>query len=69
MPTATWRSPRGPVGTTDRTDDILLDTIDSKWLDHLYEMDYLKEAIGLSARLGSPCLRRCVKPPYRGGSV
>ena len=29
--------------------DILLDSIDGKWREHLYEMDYLKEGIGLRA--------------------
>jgi preprotein translocase subunit SecA len=29
--------------------DIILDAIDSRWRDHLYEMDYLKEGIGLRA--------------------
>ncbi|BBX71672.1 preprotein translocase subunit SecA [Mycolicibacterium psychrotolerans] len=29
--------------------DILLDAIDGKWREHLYEMDYLKEGIGLRA--------------------
>jgi preprotein translocase subunit SecA len=28
---------------------VLLRTIDSKWRDHLYEMDYLREGIGLRA--------------------
>ena len=30
-------------------DWVLLRTIDSKWRDHLYEMDYLREGIGLRA--------------------
>ncbi len=29
--------------------DVLLDVIDRKWREHLYEMDYLKEGIGLRA--------------------
>ncbi len=29
--------------------DILLDSLDTKWREHLYEMDYLKEGIGLRA--------------------
>ncbi len=29
--------------------DVLLDTVDRKWREHLYEMDYLKEGIGLRA--------------------
>ncbi|MCV7370358.1 preprotein translocase subunit SecA [Mycolicibacterium duvalii] len=29
--------------------DLLLDSIDGKWREHLYEMDYLKEGIGLRA--------------------
>ncbi len=28
---------------------VLLQTVDSKWKDHLYNMDYLKEGIGLRA--------------------
>jgi len=31
----------------DMADWVLLRTIDSKWRDHLYEMDYLREGIGL----------------------
>ncbi|KMO72015.1 preprotein translocase subunit SecA [Mycolicibacterium chlorophenolicum] len=38
------------VGSMRRLErDILLDTIDGKWREHLYEMDYLKEGIGLRA--------------------
>ena len=29
--------------------DILLDSLGTKWREHLYEMDYLKEGIGLRA--------------------
>ena len=29
--------------------NVLLDVIDRKWREHLYEMDYLKEGIGLRA--------------------
>ena len=34
----------GPVGAS-----ALLSVLDRKWRDHLYEMDYLKEGIGLRA--------------------
>ncbi|KRE25689.1 preprotein translocase subunit SecA [Mycobacterium sp. Soil538] len=38
------------VGSMRRLErDILLDAIDGKWREHLYEMDYLKEGIGLRA--------------------
>lgn len=41
---------RAGPGTMRRLErDILLDTIDRKWREHLYEMDYLKEGIGLRA--------------------
>jgi preprotein translocase subunit SecA len=29
--------------------NVLLNVIDRKWREHLYEMDYLKEGIGLRA--------------------
>jgi preprotein translocase subunit SecA len=29
--------------------DVILDVIDRRWRDHLYEMDYLKAGIGLRA--------------------
>ena len=41
---------RGGAGAMRRLErDALLDAIDDKWREHLYEMDYLKEGIGLRA--------------------
>ena len=37
----------GAMRRLERT--VLLDVVDRKWRDHLYEMDYLKEGIGLRA--------------------
>jgi preprotein translocase subunit SecA len=39
----------GAEPMSEMADWILLRTIDSKWRDHLYEMDYLREGIGLRA--------------------
>jgi preprotein translocase subunit SecA len=39
----------GPVTMRAMERWVLLRTIDSKWRDHLYEMDYLREGIGLRA--------------------
>jgi preprotein translocase subunit SecA len=39
----------GKAAMSDMANWVLLRTIDSKWRDHLYEMDYLREGIGLRA--------------------
>jgi len=39
----------GPEATREMEGWVLLRTVDSKWRDHLYEMDYLREGIGLRA--------------------
>jgi preprotein translocase subunit SecA len=39
----------GAPATREMENWVLLRTIDSKWRDHLYEMDYLREGIGLRA--------------------
>jgi len=39
----------GPATMREMERWVLLRTIDSKWRDHLYEMDYLREGIGLRA--------------------
>ena len=39
----------GAEAMSEMADWVLLRTIDSKWRDHLYEMDYLREGIGLRA--------------------
>jgi len=39
----------GPADMREMENWVLLRTIDSKWRDHLYEMDYLREGIGLRA--------------------
>jgi len=39
----------GPEAMSAMADWVLLRTIDSKWREHLYEMDYLREGIGLRA--------------------
>ena len=43
------RSASGRRPCASWSDWVLLRTIDSKWRDHLYEMDYLREGIGLRA--------------------
>ncbi len=39
----------GPEAMREMEGWVLLRTVDSKWRDHLYEMDYLREGIGLRA--------------------
>ena len=39
----------GAEAMSEMADWVLLRTIDSKWREHLYEMDYLREGIGLRA--------------------
>jgi preprotein translocase subunit SecA len=39
----------GKAAMSEMANWVLLRTIDSKWRDHLYEMDYLREGIGLRA--------------------
>ena len=39
----------GPQAMREMEGWVLLRTVDSKWRDHLYEMDYLREGIGLRA--------------------
>jgi preprotein translocase subunit SecA len=39
----------GAAAMSELANWVLLRTIDSKWRDHLYEMDYLREGIGLRA--------------------
>jgi preprotein translocase subunit SecA len=39
----------GPDGLRDLESQVMLRVIDTRWMDHLQEMDYLKEGIGLRA--------------------
>jgi preprotein translocase subunit SecA len=51
--TTSSRLPSPPVGGEEQIRQmergVLLNVVDQKWREHLYEMDYLKEGIGLRA--------------------